>query len=115
MASLQLSTMLSMLAFVINLAFAAPPSIPNAPAPSAVSVWPHLTFQTEPDFTPPQLSITKTGDTSPGVMLFAPSAGVYGEGGAEDAAMIMTDEGDLVWQAPVSREDVFRQCPNSVS
>ena len=100
MAPLQLSTMLAVLAFVISLAFAAPPSSPNAPPPPAVSVWPHLTFQTEPDFKPPQFSITKTGDTSPGLILFAPSAGVYGEGGAEDAAMIMTEEGDLVWQAP---------------
>jgi hypothetical protein len=57
--------------------------------------WPYQTFVSEPSFLPPIPEITKTGRTAPGYQFLAQQ----GVAAAQQAAMIMTDDGELVWQS----------------
>ncbi|KAF2728830.1 hypothetical protein EJ04DRAFT_569184 [Polyplosphaeria fusca] len=60
--------------------------------------WPHQTFVSEPTFLPPIPEIEKLKETAPGYMFLAQ----LGEGGAQQAAMIMKEDGELVWQSDPS-------------
>lgn len=70
-------------------------------APVALAkLWPYQTFVTEPTFHPPVLDVTKTGDElADGLILFTPSIQSLKDINSRElaGAMIMTDEGELVW------------------
>ena len=66
-------------------------------AESAVTTWPSQTFITEPELNPPQLTINKAGVTSDGLLFLTPGK----------AALAMTDDGDLVWQASNPFDETF--------
>ncbi|KAF2690731.1 hypothetical protein K458DRAFT_426180 [Lentithecium fluviatile CBS 122367] len=57
--------------------------------------WPFQTFVSEPTFLPPIPEVNKTKATAQGYQFFAQQ----GTGCAQQAAMIMTDDGELVWQS----------------
>ncbi|KAI0016350.1 Arylsulfotransferase-domain-containing protein [Xylariomycetidae sp. FL0641] len=67
-----------------------------ATAQSSTTIdWPKQTFVTEPDFQPPVISIEKNGETTPGHIVFAETAGgTTAQGGSR----IMTQDGELLWQ-----------------
>lgn len=58
-------------------------------------LWPYQTFVTEPTFLPPIPEIKKYHPTAPGYLFQAPQ----GPLSAQNAAVIMTDDGELVWQS----------------
>lgn len=60
------------------------------------ALWPFQTFITEPTFKPPILEARKYGKTEPGLIFYAPTT-LIGEG--ETAAIITTDEGEMIWQS----------------
>lgn len=64
-------------------------------AGNATITWPYQTFVSEPEFLPPIPEVTKTKETAPGYQFLAQQ----GIACAQQAAMIMTDEGDLIWQS----------------
>ena len=67
-----------------------------ATAQDSASVWPYQTFKTT-SFNPPRLQINKTGKAlSHGLILFTPQ-GLTKESAS---ALIMTDDGALVWNGP---------------
>ncbi|KUI65872.1 hypothetical protein VM1G_02160 [Cytospora mali] len=75
-----------------------------AATPSTSEVWPYQTFVTEPTFRPPVINITKTGNTAPGFFFFdqmSTSTSIIGA--AEAAALIMDEEGQLIWQSDPSK------------
>lgn len=62
---------------------------------SSTITWPYQTFVSEPDFLPPIPEVNKTKATAPGYQFLAQQ----GTDCAQQAAMIMTDDGELVWQS----------------
>ncbi|EME47400.1 hypothetical protein DOTSEDRAFT_50806 [Dothistroma septosporum NZE10] len=61
--------------------------------------WPYQNFTTEPSLQPPVLEISKNESQcklSPGYLLFSPA----GNSMWQKAPLIMTDEGELVWNGP---------------
>lgn len=58
-----------------------------------IKAWPTQSFKTEP-FTPPVFDISKSGaDLAPGLLFITPTTETTG------SAVIMTDNGDLVWSS----------------
>lgn len=57
--------------------------------------WPYREFQSEPSFLPPIPEVVQNGETAPGYFFVAQQ----GPAAAQQAAMIMTDDGELVWQS----------------
>ena len=73
-------------------------SIVLATAQNLTGVWPYQTFKTT-SFNPPQLQINKTGEPlADGLILFTPQGRVE----ENASAFIMTDEGSLVWNGPLT-------------
>lgn len=67
----------------------------GAQSTPTASVWPYQTFVSEPALRPPIISINKTGQTAAGHVVFAQS----GTAGAENAGLIMTEDGQLLWNS----------------
>lgn len=63
-------------------------------------IWPYQTFVSEPGFLPPISEVINTKPTAPGYQFLAQQ----GINCAQQAAMIMTDEGELIWQSHPSSE-----------
>ncbi|KAI1843274.1 hypothetical protein JX265_012153 [Neoarthrinium moseri] len=80
---------LGVLALVLTAAIA------KAQSTTIVSIWPYQTFVTEPNLRPPIAALNKTGDTAPGHIIFAQSGRV----GAEQAGIITTENGQLLWNS----------------
>lgn len=58
--------------------------------------WPRQSFKTEPNLHPPVLETTQSGETAPGLLFIGP-----GHNGVGPAfPLIMTQDGELVWQGP---------------
>lgn len=57
--------------------------------------WPYRKFQSEPSFLPPIPEVVKSGETASGYFFVAQQ----GAAAAQQAAMIMRDDGELVWQS----------------
>lgn len=56
--------------------------------------WKHASYKTEPRFTPPVLEVENHGNSTPGHIFFAQ----FGPEATQNAAMIMTQTGRLLWQ-----------------
>lgn len=66
--------------------------------PVDVETWPTQSFKTEPSFRPPVLDVTKSGAALEDGLLMITLLPVTNE--VENAATIMTDTGDLIWNSP---------------
>lgn len=75
------------------------PVASSAPSSALLPIWPVQTFVTEPTFRPPVFKWNKTGDVEPGLLFFSPTVA---DGGGEAAAIITTDEGEMIWQSDPS-------------
>ena len=65
-----------------------------------VTPWPTQSFKTIPTARPPVFQIQKSGEPlAPGYILFTP---LSFNGAVEAAAVIMSDDGTLIWNSPVS-------------
>lgn len=65
-------------------------------AGNATPGWPRQSFKTEPNLHPPVLEVTKIADTAPGLIFIGP-----GHNGLGPAfPLILTEDGELVWQGP---------------
>lgn len=79
-----------------------------APAHAVAEYWPYQTFVTEPTFHPPILDIQKSGEPlAEGLIFFTPADGNTSNLNAKEVAtgMIITDEGELVWNGPVIKPE----------
>ena len=72
----------------------------TAPVTGPVLTWPYQSYVTEPDFHPPVLDISKTGNTTDGLFFFVQILDPFASGGRSLAPMIMTETGDAVWHGP---------------
>jgi hypothetical protein len=72
--------------------------------PTNGTSWPWQTFKSEPSLQPPALQITKNGTTHPGYLFFTQD-GSYGH---NYSRFIMTDDGELVYQAGYGEYTDFR-------
>ncbi|KXJ89260.1 ASST-domain-containing protein [Microdochium bolleyi] len=61
-------------------------------------LWDHHSFKTEPTFSPPFVDVQLPGVTAPGHIMFAQ----FGPEATQNAAMIMNQDGQLVWQTDPS-------------
>lgn len=76
---------------------------------TSAGTWPYQVFKSSP-FQPPYLDITRNGQPlGPGLLIFAPWQAVVGEVLAKEMApLIMTDDGQLVWNGPSNYTFNFR-------
>ena len=67
---------------------------------SSESIWPYQVFRSA-TFNPPQLQITANGEhLAPGLLFFAPTDFTSVNATQDQAPLIMTDAGQLVWNGP---------------
>ena len=72
------------------------------------SVWPWQIYKSAP-YNPPQLDIISNGQPlAPGLLVFAPSDFSTTQAVKEQAPVIMTQDGQLVWNGPVVAANNFR-------
>lgn len=65
------------------------------------TIWPWRSYKSS-NATPPVLEVNTTGDPlTPGLLFFTLSYGSRTPGAKEQSPIIMTDDGDLVWNGPV--------------
>ena len=79
---------------VLRTAIALPPPL-EARAVASPSIWPSQSYVTE-DFTAPNLTITRSGYTSPGYLFLTPS----GSGTTSQAPILISDSNELIWSGP---------------
>ena len=65
------------------------------PRALASEIWPSQSYITE-NFTAPNMSITRSGDTAPGYLFITPA----GNGTSSQAPVIITDSNELIWLGP---------------
>lgn len=71
---------------------------------NTTTTWPWQTFKSLPGLEPPQLSINKTGITSPG-HIFLP---ISGNEAHNYSLVIYQEDGSLIWQSPYGDYAAFR-------
>ena len=72
------------------------------------SLWPHQVFKSA-SFNPPQLEVTRNGkQLSPGFLFFDPMKITRFNATQDEAPLIMTDNGQLVWNGPYVGASNFR-------
>jgi hypothetical protein len=64
-------------------------------AVASPSIWPSQTFVTE-DFTAPNMTIIRSGDTVPGYLFLTPA----GNGTTSQAPILISDSNELIWSGP---------------
>lgn len=111
MATRLLATWALLSAAITTLTFAAPnpsPSCPLGPGKdshqvvndSTTKFWPYQKFQSSP-FNPPELEISRNGEPlAPGYILITPENDGTTQASKDLSPVIMTDGGQLVWNAP---------------
>jgi outer membrane protein assembly factor BamB len=63
-------------------------------------------FRSRPDLRPPAVEVTVRGrDTAPGHIFVAPKNGPEEDGPGQDGAMILDEDGQVVWFRPLHREE----------
>jgi hypothetical protein len=67
----------------------------EARAPASSNIWPSQRYVTE-DFTAPNMTITRSGETVPGYLFLTPS----GEGTTSQAPILISDSNELIWSGP---------------
>jgi Arylsulfotransferase (ASST) len=81
----------------------------NRPLPSVSSAPPKRSawaFRSRPDLRPPAVEVTvRARDTAPGHIFVAPKNGPGEESPAQDGAMIVDEDGQLVWFRPARGEE----------
>lgn len=87
--------------WVVALSLLAPIAVAQSSSSSSSTsitqaLWPYQTFITEPTFKPPIFKTNKTGATEPGLIFYAPT---ILEGAGETAAIITTEDGEMIWQS----------------
>jgi hypothetical protein len=76
------------------------PSLSSAPPKG--SAW---AFRSRPDLRPPAIDVTaRAHSQAPGYIFVAPKNGVREESPAQDGAMILDEDGQLVWFRPLHTE-----------
>jgi Arylsulfotransferase (ASST) len=74
-----------------------------APRGRAGQAW---SFRSRPDLRPPVVAVTvKARHTAPGHIFVAPKNGPEEDGPGQDGAMIVDEDGQVVWFRPVQREE----------
>ncbi|KAJ4340762.1 hypothetical protein N0V95_007404 [Ascochyta clinopodiicola] len=71
---------------------------------NTTSTWPWQTFKSLPGLEPPQLSINKTGTTSPGHIFFP----ISGHEAHNYSLVIYQEDGELIWQSGYGDYAAFR-------
>ncbi len=81
----------------------------DRPLPSVSSAPPKLSpwaFRSRPDLSPPAIDVTvRAHSQAPGYVFVAPKNGPGEESPAQDGAMILDEDGQLVWFRPLQREE----------
>lgn len=64
-------------------------------------------FRSRPDLLPPRVTVTRTGNTAPGLIFLGVKGGDGVQGYGQRGAMVLDEQGELVGFFPVSGDDQF--------